>query len=107
MVPRILLAILAGLVAAPSVRAQLTTSDVVDITGGSSSVKLAEHHSTKGAASFVQLGVIMWTVRDANAVPVPVTVMSRGLQEVLFFEPAPLLDVALPTVDALRSQLQL
>jgi hypothetical protein len=96
-----------GLLPPPAAHAQAVTSDLVHFTGGSSSLTVGPYRITGGEQWYVQLGMLMWTARELTPLPVPITVTSRGLQEVLFFEPAPLLDVTLPTVETLRSQLQL
>lgn len=104
-----LIAAVACLVLAAIAEAQVPpTSDLIHFAGGDSSVILgAERFEVGSHRWYVHLGVVLWTARAGASLPVPLTLTNRGLPQVLFFEPAPLLDLMLPEgEDALRATLQ-
>ena len=63
------------------------TSDVLNFVGGDVTSGQADDETV------VRLGMVSWTAREGPALPVTLTLLGRGLHQILFFDPAPLIDV--------------
>src|SRR5688572_14946313 len=81
--------------------AQTLTSDLIHFSTGN------VESATLDDGSRVHIGVVAWSAR-AGSPPLAVTLTSRGLRSVAFFDPAPLLDAPFAASEAaLRGALQL
>ena len=76
------------------------TSDLVTYGGGRSDWSLNSQDRVRigGAESYIRLGVLVFIPNAKATLPLAITVSSRGLAGVAFFEVAPLVD-ALPSAD--------
>ena len=85
-----------------------STSDVIHVAGGDSGIVVdRKHYSVGNEQWYIHFGLLTWAPRAGAALPVRLTVMSRGLPHVLFFEAAPFLGLFSPnTEEALRELLQ-
>jgi len=87
--------VIGGLIAAVAYAQLPLTSDLINFAGGGVAVASPPDPATgAGDESPMRLGIIMWTARESATLPLSLTLTSRGLRQILFFDPAPLIDVA-------------